>query len=154
MKKDIINILIGMTVGSIVIAYLSRRSSRQMSKKIDKFKSYYQVLNQWFSLKQEGKSLECYFLANNYQVIAIYGMGEMGNRLYKELKETSITVEYVIDREIDNVYAEVDVYKATDDLPEVDAIIVTAFFDFSEIRHQLSEKVDYDIISLEDIIYG
>ena len=40
-----------------------------------------------------------------------------------------------------------------DELEPVDVIVVTAIYYFDEIEDMLSEKVDYPVISLEDILY-
>lgn len=44
--------------------------------------------------------------------------------------------------------------KPDDTLPDVDAIIVTAFFFFDEIEQELEDKIDCPIISIEDVVYG
>ena len=80
-------------------------------------------------------------------------MGELGERLYETLKDSKqITLMYGIDKtkkvSVDNF----TVYNLNDKLPEVDAIIVSATFDFNAIKKSLSEKVNYPIISLEEVI--
>lgn len=122
-------------------------------QKLDKFKGYYSMLNVWLALKQEGKSLEKYFIDNGYKTIAIYGMGEMGNRLYDELKNTSIEVKYAVDKEASSVYSELNVIEKEDKMEKVDAMIVTATFAFDEIEEELNKLVEFPIISLEDVIY-
>ena len=64
MKKSataIVSGLIGAVAGTVGVGYLKQKQEEQKDKKIDKFKSYYNMLNQWLILKQEGKSLEQYF---------------------------------------------------------------------------------------------
>ncbi|MEG1847141.1 MAG: hypothetical protein RR238_01605 [Lachnospiraceae bacterium] len=121
--------------------------------KVYKFKTYYNVLNQWLNLKQEGKTVEKYFTDNDYKSIAIYGMGEMGNRLYEDLKGTSIEVKYAIDKNIGSTYSEIKVVEPDDELEEVDAVIVSAIFAFEAIERELCQKISCPIISLEDIIF-
>ena len=112
------------------------------------------MLNQWLLLKQEGKSLEKYFAENGYKTIAIYGMGEMGNRLYDELKNSSVVeIKYAIDKNAAGTYSELEVFDPDDEMTEVDAVIVTAIFAFDEIEDELSEKIQCPIISLEDVVY-
>lgn len=151
--KFILGGAIGSMIAEGVVLYLKNKTVKDKSQKVDKFKGYYNMLNQWLSLKNEGKSLEKYFIDNGYRTIAIYGMGEMGNRLYEELKNSGITVKYAIDKEADNTYSELEVVDMNDDLEEVDAIIISAVFAFDEIREELSAKVDYPVISLEDVVY-
>ena len=57
------------------------------------------------------------------------------------------------DKNADNIYSSVEVMNLSDDLPEVDAIVVTAVFFFDEIAEELADKVNCPIISLEDMVY-
>jgi hypothetical protein len=156
MKKGVIAVLsmmIGAAAGSAGIGYFKGQQVKQKAEKVDKFKGYYNMLNQWLMLKQEGKSLDQYFVKNGYKSIAIYGMGEIGSRLYDELKNTDITIAYAIDKNAANTYSDLEVLELDDNLEEVDAVIVTAFFAFSEIEEELSSKLDCPIISIEDVVY-
>lgn len=67
-------VLDGFAVGFI---WNGRNISKTIAQRI-----FYDILNQWLMLKQEDKSLEKYFVENNISSVAIYGMGEMFNRLY------------------------------------------------------------------------
>jgi len=112
------------------------------------------MLNQWLMLKQEGKSLEKYFIDNGYKTVAIYGMGEMGNRLYDELKNsTEVTVKYAVDQNAASTYAEIDVIDKDDEYEDADVMVVTATFAFDDISEELSEKVEFPIVSLEDVVF-
>lgn len=131
---------------------LKNKVIEKENDKVIKFKRYYYTLNQLLIIKQEGKFLLEYFIKNGYKNIAIYGMGEMGNRLINELKNTEINVKYGIDKNAGST-AELDVYELEDNLENVDAIVVTAIFAFEEIEKELSQVIDCPIISLEDIIF-
>lgn len=144
---------VGAGLGAAITGKISAKSTNKKSEKVDKFKTYYNMLNQWLLLKQEGKSLEDYFIESNIKTIAIYGMGEMGNRLYDELKNSKVEVKYAIDKEAESIYSELDVRKLEDGMPFVDAVIVTAVFAFEDIKNELASSVDYQIISLEDVVY-
>ena len=80
-------------------------------------------------------------------------MSHIGQRLIDDLEDTEIEVLYGIDRRAERMTYELDIYNPEDDLPEVDAIIVTSY-DFTEIRELLEEKVDCDIISFDEIIFA
>lgn len=156
MKKSAIAVLTslaGAAAGAAVIGKIQGKTIEQKAEKVDKFKSYYNMLNQWLILKQEGKSLASYFSDNSYNTIAIYGMGEMGNRLYDELKDTSVQVKYAIDKDAASTYSELEVLDPEDDFPEVDAVIISAVFAFDEIEENLADKFTCPIISLEDVVY-
>ena len=94
-----------------------------------------------------------YFEKNNYKTVAIYGMKELGERLYDELKDSDVAVKYFIDKNAGELYADVDILTPDDELEPVDAIVVTATYYFDDIEETLGEKVEYPIVSLEDIIY-
>lgn len=156
MKKGVVAVLatlFGAAAGAAGSGYLKQKAVDQKTQKVDKFKGYYSMLNQWLTLKQEGKSLEKYFVDNGYKNIAIYGMGEMGNRLYDELKGSSIKVAYAVDQNAASTYSELEVIEPEDELKEVDVLIVTATFAFDEIEKELSDKVTCPIVSLEDVVY-
>lgn len=155
MKKGFLAVCtaIGATAGAVTTGYLVSKQISQKSKKVEKFKRYYNMLNQWLMLKQEQKKLEDFFIARGYETIAIYGIGEMGNRLYDELKASKIKVLYAIDKNVENTYSELIVYALDANLPEVDAIIVSPIFAYEEIKKQLENMTDCPIINLEDVIY-
>lgn len=157
MKKGgvaILGALLGAVAGAAGAGYVGSKQVSKKTVKVDKFKGYYNMLNQWLILKQEGKNLSEYFVTNGYKTIAIYGMGEMGNRLYDELKGSGITVKYAIDKNAASTYSELDVIDPdVAEFEAVDAIVVTATFAFDEIEEMLSEKVDFPIVSLEDVVY-
>lgn len=156
MKKSIIALLGGITgavAGGIFAGKACSKKIEIKTDKINKFKSYYNMLNLWLILKQQGKTLEQYFADNGYKTIAIYGMGEMGNRLYDELKGSSIRIAYVIDQEAGR-YTEIASRSPKDQLDDVDVIVVTAVFAFEEIKNNIRTKASCPIVSLEDIVNG
>jgi len=149
----IISLLGGIVLGGLGINYVKNKKIEMETKRTNKFVGYYNLLNHWLRAKQEGRSLEDFFEKNGIKSIAIYGMGELGNRLYDELKNSSIQVKYAIDKNPANTFSEVEVLAIEDYLEEVDAIVVTAIFAFDEIVEELIKRIDYKIISLEDIVY-
>lgn len=156
MKKGVIAVLsslVGATAGAAVAAQKASVKTGVQKEYADKHLALYLMMNQWVKVKQENKSITDYLEKNGCKEIAIYGMNYVGETLLNELKKSNIKVKYAIDKNADNIYSDVDVKSLTDELPQVDAIIVTAVYYFDEIKKQLSEMVDYPIISLEDILY-
>lgn len=80
-------------------------------------------------------------------------MSYAGETLLTELRESEIQVIYGIDRDLNRVHSDIDMFTMEDSLQKVDAIVVTAITFFEEIAKDLSSKVDCPIISLEDILY-
>lgn len=153
MKKGILGFVVGAVAGYTGRSIMDNKLKVAKEEKVDKFKSYYNMLNQWLALKQENKSLAEYFVTNHYKTIAIYGMGEMGNRLYEELKDTDIKIKYAIDQNPAGAFAEIDIVGSDDVLEEVDAVIVTAIFAFDKIEKMLTAKLECPIISLDDVVF-
>lgn len=157
MKKGFVGIMafaLGALAGGAAAAYVTGKNVEEKSKKVDKFKGYYNMQNQWLQLKLEGKSLESFFLDKGYQTVAIYGMGEMGNRLYEELKGSQVQVKYGIDKNASGTYADIDVFTLDDDLEAVDVVVVTAVFDFCKIEEEISGLFTCPIISLDEVVFG
>ncbi len=146
-------VVTGVVAGGITAGKVSSKKIKELLDGHLKVHELYMAFDQWLRIRQEGKTLVEYFEKNGYKTVAIYGMKELGERLYDELKDTGIEVRYIIDKNADSIYADVDVVTPDDELEPVDAIVVTAIYYFDEIEENLSEKVDYPIVSLEDILY-
>lgn len=151
--KGIIYTIVGIVIGSLTVNYFNSKTIRSRDEKLNKFRSYYNILNQWILLKQEGKDLTEYLVKNGYKSIAIYGMGEIGSRLYTELKNSNVTVLYAIDKNASSSFTDLEVMDIEAKLPKVDAIIVTTVFAYDDICNQLQLKIECPILSLEDIMY-
>lgn len=156
MKKAIGVIgLVGAVGATVFGVSKDKKNKKEIEKEKDfskKIGLYYHLLNKWLKLKQQGKSLADYFAKNEIKTVAIYGYKELGERLYDELKDSGIEVKYIIDKNVSKVCTEVDVYSPDEELPKVDAIIVTATYFYDEIESELYDVVKCPIISLEDIV--
>ncbi len=153
-KKVFISTILGAVLGLLGKTVLDSKILKINDNKINKFKKYYILLDQWLSMKQTGTDILTYFKENRYEKVAIYGMGELGNRLYDELKDTEIDVIYGIDKNSKSLYSDLKVYSLDDDFEPADVIVVTAIFAYSEIKKELAKKTNITVISLEDVIYG
>lgn len=157
-KKIIIYTISSLAMGFLTTVYFCRKiMNRKLSekdKKKEKFQNYFEIMHNWMLKKEKGQTILEFFEDEDFQTIAIYGIGKMGKHLYEELKNSSVVVKYVIDRNTDISFDKLDIYSTDDELPVVDAIIVTATFDYKEIVKELENKVNYPIISLEDVIMG
>lgn len=145
--------IVGAVAGGTAARAVSSKKMKEMTQKGAKVHQLYMAFDQWLRIRQEGKTLVEYFEQQDYKTVAIYGMKELGERLYDELEGSDITVRYIIDKNADLIYANVDVVTPDEKLDPVDVIVVTALYYFDEIEEMLSERVDCPIISLEDILY-
>ena len=148
-----LSVLFGTAIGAIAVKSVQAPKTIKRADHTQKMTEFYRLLIEWLRIKQEGKTLASFFRQNDYKTIAIYGMKELGERLYAELKDSEIQVKYIIDKNADTIYADIDVVEPENILEDVDVIVVTAIHYFDEIEMMLGEKVDYPVISLEDVIY-
>jgi len=112
----------------------------------------FRTLNILLQMKQSGNDLNEFFMINGYRKIAIYGFGNVGKRFVDELKKDLIKIEYIIDKKGDYIVADWKIYAPNDNLPEVDAIIVTTMYCYEEVKWQLAQKMSCPIISLDDVL--
>lgn len=155
-KSTVIGSICGSLAGIITGFFLAvKYKGKQVNEldKVRKFKKYYNMLNQWLLIRNEGRTLSEYFTNHGYCNIAVYGMGEMGNRFLEEIqKSNAVSIKYAIDQEADGVLLDLEVKTLEDALEPVDVIVVTAVFAYEDIRKLLKSKTDIKVISLEDVI--
>lgn len=154
MKKGVVSVLsmlAGGIAGAGAIGKISMEKAGKIQAKSDKHLALFLMMNKWVKVKQEGKNLSSYFMEHGYKRIAVYGMSYAGETLINELKDSDIELAYGIDQK-KGLYSYIDILSLDENLPEVDAVVVTAITFFDEIEEALAEKVSCPIISLEDIL--
>ena len=121
----------------------------------NKLSDNYLLLNHWLEIKNEGHSAVEYFENMGYKHIAIYGMAELADRLFEELENTDICIEYGIDKDVSCTNSRIkEIYSLQDNLPMVDVIVVTPYYAFEGICKGLKEKIECPVISIEDVIWS
>jgi len=145
-------LIIGILGGSGVANFHNKK--RIKKEKIEKEKNVQILtfLNNWLIMYQMKKNMIPYIEDMGYKKIAIYGMGILGKRLYDELEDSTITVLYAIDQNAENIRDLVDVKHPSDELEEVDAVIVTSLHYYDEIKQNMSKKLQCPIISIQDCL--
>lgn len=133
--------------------FCSKVQYNMLKDKVEKLSEFYNILIQWISLKEKGIAIGDFIKKGGYRTVAIYGMKELGELLYEEMKNSDICVEYVIDQSREFIFIDVPVLKPNEALFPVDIIIVTAVHYFEEIKELLKSKVNCPICSLEDILF-
>lgn len=124
-----------------------------ISKQADQFSEFYTLMQQWVKVYQSGCTLENYFKKNNYRRIAVYGMGEMGYMVLKELEGSGVEVAYCIDRNADNVFAQIDVRRPDGKLAPVDVVVVAVVQFYDEVKKALDGKLECPVVSLSDVVW-
>lgn len=117
-----------------------------------KFEMMFKYTELWLRIKQQEYSLADFFLKKNIRRIGIYGMGFLGCDLYDELENTDIEIAYVMDREAQTIDKVVPVVSVDEDLPCVDAIVITAISVENKIQEWLQGLCSYTIIRLTEVL--
>lgn len=151
--STVLGTIVGAVGGSVVVGNTASKSVEKWRTMSDKHLALFLLMNEWMKTKQEGKCIKEYFEKNNYKSVAIYGLSYVGERLLDELKDCEVDVKYVIDKNADSIYTDMDIYLPDEELPEADVIVVTAVYFFDEIYNKLVDKVGCPIVSFEDILY-
>lgn len=102
------------------------------------------------NIYSQGGSIGYYFTKHNIRSIAIYGWGNAGRLLAKLLEKEKIKVAYILDRAQKDTGG-LPLYHSFEQLPPVDAIVVTALRDFPMIEEMLNRFVQMPVLSLDDI---
>lgn len=122
-------------------------------KLAEKNRTQFFVVTQWLKLKQMGGNISNYLTERGYEKVAIYGMSYTGERVLFELKNAGIEVTYGIDKRAGGAASEIDILSLEDDLPGVDAVIVSEAFLYEEVEPMLRKKLSCPVISLEEVVY-
>lgn len=120
-----------------------------------KMTEFYDVLIRWIALYQEDRKISKWITGRGYQRIGIYGMRELGILLYNELAKERFEKCVAIDKNAENLNLNMDmeVHSPTEELSDLELIIVAAPHYFEEIRKSLESVVRADVVSIEDIIF-
>lgn len=114
----------------------------------------FQILVDWMEIRQNKGSLIAFFEQRKIHSLAIYGMGEIGQLLYKELrKEKPGLISYVIDKGGHGTMDSIPVfYYFAPNLPKVDAVVVTPVLLGKDEIERIAETAKGEIYTLEEII--
>ncbi len=161
MKKQFIFLLFIMGILSTAfLMYIKFQKDmiKDLNSRLLKFKKYYQLYNVWIQNKRMGLSISKNIIKKGYSKIAIYGNGEVGCRLYEELKGTEVQVAFFIDKIANDMEMQHDenipvigIAGIKKDL-DIDAVVITTINIFDEIMSNLNSIVTCDIISIEELL--
>lgn len=153
MAAACLTVAAGFLLGTKTADRKAEQKAEENQRLVEKNRTQFLVMLQWLKLRQTGRSICSYLSERGYKRVAIYGMSYTGERVLFELESAGIEVPYAIDKRAGGVASEIDILLPDDDLPDVDAIIVSEVFFFDEVRSMLGEKLSCPVISLEEVIY-
>ena len=92
MKKRWVAVIgtLSLVSGVLLGVFLTKKNAeikyKELKERLAKFEDYFAIVNKWLKNRNQHISVADYFKTNHYEKLAIYGMGEIGKRLYEELK--------------------------------------------------------------------
>lgn len=119
------------------------------------------VIEQWLRNKINHKEIGDYLSELEIKSVAIYGAGKLGELLYDDLLQSNnIEVKYFIDKNASSLYYgidDMDIYglEESGNVQNVDAIIVTPYIQFNEIKVDLGKRLPFEpaYIAIDDIVW-
>jgi len=115
------------------------------------YELFYAIL-EWLEKKIDGEKLGSKIFNSGYRRVAVYGMGRLGRCLVDELSMSEVRVLYGIDIRGKELYYDIPIFMPSEELGNVDAVIVTVSGSIEQIKKILRKKMDCPILSLGDII--
>lgn len=144
----------------IISKEVYEKSIIDKEKSLMPYKIYYYILTKWLEKKISGESIADKLLNDNFDNIVIYGMGKLGELLYRDLiTSKKVKVKYTLDKNIDErKIKEFNTKKINNINIEdvVNVIIVTPMHAFDNIKSELKSiyNDEVKIISIDDLIRG
>ncbi len=121
----------------------------------ERYQHSYLLLLHWIESVYLGHNVSDFFIEEGYKKIAIYGMGDLANRLMDALADSEVQILYGIDRDAAGTVCKIkDIYSLEDDFPDVDVIVVTPFYVYDSIYELLHKKTNIPILSIEEVIWS
>ncbi len=117
-----------------------------------RYRGNFYAVNSWLTIKEQGKSVGEWLRRQGIYVVAIYGRGYLGQHLVKDLVSSNVEIRYIVEKNVGKRHPQYEVYGVSNNLPPVDAIIVTPVGRYDAIRRDIRRFVDYRTISLEYIL--
>ncbi len=123
-----------------------------LKKQNERYKSYWVILDNWLCLKENGVEFQEFFIKRGIKTIAIYGMGMLGKHFFAEMITSEIKVLYGIDQQGQNISNKLSIYRMEEELPRVDAVVVTVSFGYDEIVEDLKNKGVSQVFMIGEVI--
>lgn len=120
-------------------------------KELDRLNIMLGIYDTWVEARAGGSHVVEVLRCAGYCAVAIYGMGKMGMRLYKEIR-ADVEVKCFIDRNAAYFKADIPVYTLEDSIPKVDLVIIALADRENRIMTEISSKLHIPVKNIEDIL--
>ena len=118
------------------------------------YEELFRYFDKWMKNRENNYTIDKYLNKMNITRIAIYGYGVLGKHLYFELKQSNISIEWIMDKNV-KLSDENIVVKTPNEIgtmPKVDLIIIASGSSSEEIEKFLMLNGFENIVSLYEVI--
>ncbi len=129
------------------------QSEISVEEDLERDRHYLHLLDEWMTLRQNGFWISDWLEQKGYKRIAVYGYGICGKHLCRELSDNGIQIAYIVDRNAAGLNTACRTYLPSDQLPEVDLMIVSATYEYGNIYKNMVNKGMGKVISLQSILH-
>lgn len=115
------------------------------------------LYSRWIQLQFNNRSIGSFIKRYGYKSVAIYGAGEIGTFILRDLKKDGIEIEYFVDRKKSGIIMKKKILSPNDNLPHVDLFIISLLQNEESVKSLLKEfgmKNIYTINEIIDLLYG
>lgn len=119
---------------------------------LEKNQTNINILSAWIRLMNCGISLDKHPIFESLSHVAVYGYGVIGKLLRDALKTGNITIDYFLDKNADIIDEDVKIIPLSNNMPEVDLIIVSLPNYYHEILDQFQKYNITNYILIDEII--
>lgn len=147
-----ISLVIGIIAGVIMITGFCEKIMTNEVERANKNGYIFRKVCKWLRAEQRRQTIDLKLRERQISEVAIYGNGEMGKCLIRELENSDVKIKYLIDKNSNSNELTYKCYHPKDLLPEVQAIIITPIYQYAEIVAELKYSGNVQIISLEELI--
>ncbi len=121
--------------------------------KLFKMNEYFSLMNEWMFKLEDGKAVASYFIKNNFKKIAVYGYGHIAKHLLFQLQGHDVKIEYIIEQFKSQNSVPYPTKTVSDDLEQVDVVVVTPIVEYSEIKKSVKERINCPIVSIKEVVF-
>ncbi len=109
------------------------------------------IYKNWLFLYQQGSSLAKYVHSKGYRRLGVYGYGTLGKRLCVDIAR-EMEIVGIVDLNAHKMQSEWKLYTSIENLPLVDAVIVTPVADGMRIQGHLRQLRGEPVLLLSDLL--
>lgn len=150
MIKNIVAFVIGFVTSGILVYLLIGEKIYDLKNIVARQEKTILLEKRIIMLMQINKKVFASLEKSGYKKIAIYGMDHLGKLVYSELEKYNLDLLYGIDE--DKVSSEIKIMRPTDELPNVDVIVVATFWDYEKVKNLFEKRLSCPIVSIDNIV--